>query len=997
MATAVLPAASVAPGDVDGGGDGPHEGTAGAAAAPPVKGFQGGTVYEFDRTAELPTLDALFPLGGGAPAVKHGRFLLACIGPKTTSPFPSEAALIARFPHADVCRDREEGRLPRESVKGGVEVYGGTEDEPQHGIVWMSLNLFDQQRADSTLQRALGQLLQDEYPAYAEWVVPRYVTCERHPEWWIAHMRLIHDAAATKDIRVVECESVSTSIERVATSALRPPTPLDASARAFQSLLVDVGAAFTPQSQGAAAFARAMKRGSDGAPLDGGDDDGRPTQADMADAFEARLAAMEVEAEAAKRARVDGGDVDGGGGEGADGAHPLFGIIDDICKLVLGADGEDARVAFEAQFGETLRQDVQDAIDKRIVLDDGKPLLGQVWVACPCGSRFVNENALSRVKMDLSPPDMEIRGITVVCNGDGSAGSEHETDTLRVFAKRILGPEDREFTNSAMPLRPLPPAERLTSSQWFDRFVTAVVTPELIAEARTWTQGGHRWHTIRFLLWTASRFGVIASAVFRKNKAVYESNAVADALLRQLWHTTPITGNPWIDFGQEHEDDVAADLLTAVHAGLLDDMLSATDRADVDEPRRDAAGDINGVRVASIPFGGKRPHVTISTAKLARLRKEMADGTRKPTRNPDTTFFDPRNKGIFIDPKVKVLGHSPDDVLILGDKWPYAGRNGGVPTLGMPDARYDDGESLASDATVDAGQIDVEHINCEYKCLNTWPDLDKATGMDEKHWCQVMGCLGGMRGYYRHMRRSLYVVRRRHAIRVYMVTYNEDLYALLRQEMISFWFTELLPRFTAQYNGLLAIGQIEPSNREIIDLTVDLSEGGDADEGEEAADAKEAADSGDGSAKETADAAEVETEPPAETPRCDTSFLVVIKPSFVGTSADIIKFITDKSKGEHVEEARRLCTLTRAEAEALYEEHRGKDFFDDLVDYMVGDRCILVRMRGRAETFRATLLQKVRDKFGRDVRHNAIHASDSAEAAARELALAHLADSDIAV
>jgi nucleoside-diphosphate kinase len=95
--------------------------------------------------------------------------------------------------------------------------------------------------------------------------------------------------------------------------------------------------------------------------------------------------------------------------------------------------------------------------------------------------------------------------------------------------------------------------------------------------------------------------------------------------------------------------------------------------------------------------------------------------------------------------------------------------------------------------------------------------------------------------------------------------------------------------------------------------------------------------------------------------------------------------------------AARLARLTRPEAEAFYEVHRGRPFYTDLVAFMTSGPCLplaleredaVAQMRNvigatdPAEAAPGT----IRKLFAESKGKNAIHASDSPENAAREVA-----------
>ena len=94
------------------------------------------------------------------------------------------------------------------------------------------------------------------------------------------------------------------------------------------------------------------------------------------------------------------------------------------------------------------------------------------------------------------------------------------------------------------------------------------------------------------------------------------------------------------------------------------------------------------------------------------------------------------------------------------------------------------------------------------------------------------------------------------------------------------------------------------------------------------------------------------------------------------------------------------ANLRREDAEALYEEHRGRDHFSDLIDFTVSGPVHILEIthssKSPALEFRKLMgptkleLAKegtLRHKYATDYRRNAIHGSDSDESAIRELNL----------
>ncbi|MDD5307111.1 MAG: nucleoside-diphosphate kinase [Deltaproteobacteria bacterium] len=95
--------------------------------------------------------------------------------------------------------------------------------------------------------------------------------------------------------------------------------------------------------------------------------------------------------------------------------------------------------------------------------------------------------------------------------------------------------------------------------------------------------------------------------------------------------------------------------------------------------------------------------------------------------------------------------------------------------------------------------------------------------------------------------------------------------------------------------------------------------------------------------------------------------------------------------------ALRMTRLSRREAEAFYAEHRGKPFFDGLVAFMTsGPICVQV-LEGADAVERNRAIMGATDPskaapgtlralYARNMTENAVHGSDGATSAAREIA-----------
>ncbi|MBN2866509.1 MAG: nucleoside-diphosphate kinase [Thiotrichales bacterium] len=94
--------------------------------------------------------------------------------------------------------------------------------------------------------------------------------------------------------------------------------------------------------------------------------------------------------------------------------------------------------------------------------------------------------------------------------------------------------------------------------------------------------------------------------------------------------------------------------------------------------------------------------------------------------------------------------------------------------------------------------------------------------------------------------------------------------------------------------------------------------------------------------------------------------------------------------------ASKMKRLNQSEVEGFYAEHKGRDFYEPLITYMMSAPVILQVLEGEnailknREIMGATDPSKaapgtIRADFARSVRENSAHGSDSPESAAREI------------
>jgi nucleoside-diphosphate kinase len=124
--------------------------------------------------------------------------------------------------------------------------------------------------------------------------------------------------------------------------------------------------------------------------------------------------------------------------------------------------------------------------------------------------------------------------------------------------------------------------------------------------------------------------------------------------------------------------------------------------------------------------------------------------------------------------------------------------------------------------------------------------------------------------------------------------------------------------------------------------------------------------------------------------------LLIIKPDAVSRNAvgAILKRVEDRGfKIRHL----KMTRLTRGEATRFYAVHFGRPFFDGLIDFMTSGPVVpLALERNNAVSFLREVVGvtdsaqaaegTIRRDFGSDVQRNAVHASDSPETAADEIA-----------
>ncbi len=124
--------------------------------------------------------------------------------------------------------------------------------------------------------------------------------------------------------------------------------------------------------------------------------------------------------------------------------------------------------------------------------------------------------------------------------------------------------------------------------------------------------------------------------------------------------------------------------------------------------------------------------------------------------------------------------------------------------------------------------------------------------------------------------------------------------------------------------------------------------------------------------------------------------LTIIKPDSTA-AGHIGEIIAEIEKAGFRIRTMKMVHLTRQQAEAFYQVHRGKPFFDSLVKFMTEGPAVpmalerddaiskLREIMGATDSTKAAP-GTIRNKFGTDIERNAIHGSDAPETAAVEIA-----------
>lgn len=122
----------------------------------------------------------------------------------------------------------------------------------------------------------------------------------------------------------------------------------------------------------------------------------------------------------------------------------------------------------------------------------------------------------------------------------------------------------------------------------------------------------------------------------------------------------------------------------------------------------------------------------------------------------------------------------------------------------------------------------------------------------------------------------------------------------------------------------------------------------------------------------------------------------IVKPDAVGKNLIGAIYSRIEASGLKIIAAKML-QLTREQAEGFYAEHKGKPFFESLIEFMTSGPVMVQVLEGEsAITYYRELMGTtnpetaaagtLRRDYAESMRFNAVHGSDSPESAAREIA-----------
>jgi nucleoside diphosphate kinase len=113
--------------------------------------------------------------------------------------------------------------------------------------------------------------------------------------------------------------------------------------------------------------------------------------------------------------------------------------------------------------------------------------------------------------------------------------------------------------------------------------------------------------------------------------------------------------------------------------------------------------------------------------------------------------------------------------------------------------------------------------------------------------------------------------------------------------------------------------------------------------------------------------------------------LAIVKPDAMRRDLSNKLLMTLLSEGLELVEVQRIH-MTSGQAEALYLPHKGKDFYESLINFMTSGVSMVIKLRGIDCTTRLRrIVELIRSRYMMSISENVIHGSDSIQAGQREV------------
>ena len=125
----------------------------------------------------------------------------------------------------------------------------------------------------------------------------------------------------------------------------------------------------------------------------------------------------------------------------------------------------------------------------------------------------------------------------------------------------------------------------------------------------------------------------------------------------------------------------------------------------------------------------------------------------------------------------------------------------------------------------------------------------------------------------------------------------------------------------------------------------------------------------------------------------EEEFVIIVKPGFCDEGKQLFS-LDKRMKNFKVINQWNEVFLTESQASKFYQEHKERNFYSELIKYMISDKIQIFKVRGVIQDMRDIVgdtdpkkakTDTLRFKYGKNKTQNFIHCSDSNESAKREI------------